>query len=127
MGLMAQLATEVSDFISDSNGWAVPVTFIANNIDHTTVTVNAVAIKHNTKISPDTGLAVNSTVARVTVSEQVLLEAEYPVRNTTGDVAMINHKVTWSDLTDEYTYVIRETWPNEVLGCIVLILAKYKP
>jgi hypothetical protein len=126
MGLMQQAANDASNYLTNSAGWAIAATFTANDIDHTEATVNALCIKHNTEIDPQTGLATNSTVARVTVSEQALLELDYPVRNDRGDVAMINHTVTWSDLNDEYTYKIRETWPNEMLGCIVLILAKLK-
>lgn len=126
MGLMSQAAADTSNILTNANGWATEATFVANDVDSTTVTINAVCIKHNTKIDHNTGLAINSTVARCTVSEQALIALLYPVRNATGDVAMINHKVTFSDLGDEYTYLVKENWPNEMLGAIVLILAKLK-
>lgn len=126
MGLMAQAAVDTNKYLTNGSDWATEATFVANNLAGTTATVNALCIKHNNSINPETGLSVNSTVARCTVSEQSLLELDYPVRNTKGDVAMINHKVTFADLNDEYTYIVKENWPNEMLGAIVLILAKLK-
>jgi hypothetical protein len=89
------------------------------------VTVPAMGVRHHMKMA-DSGNITNSLVARITVHEDALLAAGYTVRNTKGEVALVNHKVTWTDNRNvTATYIVREQWPNDELGVILLILGTY--
>jgi len=74
------------------------------------------------------GSQVNSKNAHVLISEKVLIDLEYPVRNSkTGNIDLKNHRITVKDSTlIEKEYIINECWPSETFGLIVCILGDYK-
>ena len=75
----------------------------------------------------DMGKIVSSKTARVTLSEQKLTALGYPVRDSNNEVNLINHRVTWADVSGTvWTYVIKENYPDETLGNIVCQLVDYK-
>lgn len=79
-------------------------------------------VKHSLSFDTD-GNQTNSKTARVTVYEKDLNEAGLNVRNLKGDVTMDKYKVVFKDSSDEAKkYSVRETFPNENLGVIVLML-----
>lgn len=84
----------------------------------------------NTKhwINFDTdGNSVNSKNAHISLSESLLAESNYPVRNSSGEVYLKKHRVSVSDSTGNVKeYVITEWFPNETLGIIVCILGDYE-
>lgn len=127
MGLMAQAQQDIYDILNDSDaGFAVPVTLTTPSTVSPTisVTVNALAIKHNLSFTdmgePKTS---NTKTARVTVSEQSLTDAGFPVRNGDDKVILKGVIVSFVDAANTtYTSVIREVNPGDMTGHFVCSL-----
>jgi len=91
------------------------------------VTVQGLATKHHLDVDTD-GNAVSSKNVHVSVSEQVLVDAGYPIRDSEpiSEVSMINHKVGYADSTGVLKeYVILQSFPDETVGIITFILGDY--
>lgn len=85
-------------------------------------TVKGLATKHHLGVDPDTGAAINAKNTHISISEQVLIDAGYPVR-INDEVAMKGRKVNYTDSAGvDALYRINEVWPDETLGLIVMIL-----
>ena len=81
--------------------------------------------KHWLSVDTD-GNAANSKNAHITLDEDVLKEANYPVR-LENEVFLRGHRVTTLDSTKlNKVYVIKEWFPDETLGLIVCILGDYE-
>jgi hypothetical protein len=92
----------------------------------TTLATTGFVTKHWINFDTD-GLAVNSKNAHITLDEDVLITANYPVRNSDLEVDLRRHKVSTPDSTGiNKSYIIIEWFPNETLGLIVCILGDYE-
>jgi len=70
---------------------------------------------------------VNSKNARATIDEDVLVANGYPVRNANKEIALKSHLVSFKDSSGEVkNYFVRESFPDETIGMICLILGDYK-
>lgn len=104
-------------------GFATAITFTPPTGEPKTI--NGIGVKHSLKFD-DFGAPVSSKTARITVSEQALVNVGYTVRNTNREVALINHKVTWTDVIGlTWTYNVKQNIPGETIGAILLILTDY--
>ena len=84
------------------------------------------ATKHHISFDSD-GLPINGKNAHVTVDEKFLVDNGYPVRNSGGEVSLLKYKVSVPDSSGLVkNYVVKENFPDETLGLIVLILGDYK-
>lgn len=82
--------------------------------------------KHHLSFDTE-GSQVSSKQAHVCVDEKVLSDNNYPVRNANGEVDLYKHKVVCADSSGVLkNYVVREQFPNETLGLIVLILGDWQ-
>lgn len=91
-----------------------------------TIETTGYSTKHWINFDSD-GNAINSKNAHICLSESDLIELEYPVRNSKGEVFLKNHRVSVKDSSSELKeYVIKEWFPNETLGLIVCILGDYE-
>lgn len=95
-----------------------------------TVNITGWAVKHFGSFDSD-GNQVNTKNVRATIDESVLVSLGYPVRsNKKGipEVDLIKHKVSFVDSSGNLTnYIVRENFPDENLGLIVLVLGDYIP
>jgi hypothetical protein len=124
MGLIEQAKNDWKNITSDRNGFGVELTFFAPAGE--TATVTGLHTKHNTQFNDD-GSRVNSPNVHVSVSEQLLIEQYYPVRNAAGKVEMKNHLVEARDSNGTLIkYTVDQAWPDQTVGVIVLILGNYK-
>lgn len=125
MGLVEQAILDAKAITSDAiNGFGLAIQFIAP--DDTTVTINGLATKHHLRMDLD-GKLVNSKDASIAVSEQLLVDAGYPVRNSSGEVYLKDHKVKWTDSSNQLCeYSIYQWFPDEAIGLIVCILEDYE-
>lgn len=83
-------------------------------------------VKHHISFDSD-GNQVNTKNARATIDEDVLVANAYPVRNAKGEVSMIGHLISFADSSKVIkTYRVRESFPDETLGLIVLTLGDYE-
>ena len=91
-----------------------------------TINITGWAVKHHISFDSD-GNQVNSKNARATIDEDVLVANGYPVRNANKEIALVRHLVSFKDSSGEVkNYVVRESFPDETLGMICLILGDYK-
>lgn len=123
MGDILDLARRDAAMITNAGGFDVDITFKESGGD---VVVKGTSSKHHLAYD-ETGQRVSSKNAEVTVNEADLIAAGITVRNTTGEVDLRRKVISVADSTgNQKTYVVRERFPDETLGIIVLILGDYK-
>lgn len=123
MSLIEQARKDWLQITSNTNEFGIELNLFAPN--GVTAVVNGLHTKHHLGIDTD-GRPVNSRNAHITISESLLNEANYPVRDISGKVNLRNHKVQCKDstgLTGEY--IIREWFPDETVGVITCILGEF--
>lgn len=125
-GLIAQAQQLIQQITTDkTNGWGTDVTFTTpdGGIEKT---VTAIAVKHSLAFDGN-GIAMTMPTSRVTVSEDALLAVDYPVRDSNDNVALLNHRVTWTDVENvTRTYIINKIFPDSTIGLIVCQLGNYQ-
>lgn len=123
MSLLDQAKEDLKDITSDPEEWGRSILFQGPNGE--TATVVGLHSKHHLKIDTE-GNPINSKNAHISVSESLLVEQDYPVRNAEREVSLRNHKVTVVDSTgDNCVYQIKEAFPDESVGLIICILGDY--
>lgn len=123
-GLIEKAKNDWQRFTSDPSGAGIAITFEAPTTQIAEIT--GLATKHHIGLDTE-GNPINTKNAHVSVSEQLLVDEGYPVRNGDGEVSMINHKVTYKDSTGvSKDYKIQETFPDETVGIITCILGDHE-
>lgn len=90
------------------------------------ITLTGFATKHWINFDTD-GSPINSKNVHVTIDEDKLVLENYPVRNAKEEINLLNHIVIFKDSSGlEKKYKVRENFPDETLGLIVLILGDYR-
>lgn len=90
-----------------------------------TITITGWAVKHHISFDSD-GNQVNTKNARATIDEDVLVANGYPVRNNKKEISLLRHLISYKDSSGIVKdYYVRENFPDETLGMIVLILGDY--
>lgn len=124
MSLLDQAKADIETITSDPDGFTRSIVLTAPTDE--TVTIYGLHSKHHLGIDTD-GNRVNSKNPHISVAEKFLIDAEYPVRGSTGEVNLSGHKVSVADSTGTVcNYVIREWYPNETTGLIVCILGDFE-
>jgi len=122
-GIIDMAKADIEQITGDLNGWGKSMTFTAPN--SATATVTGTTARHHQSFDTD-GVKVSSRNIHVSVSEKQFTDNSYPVRNGQGDVALQGHRVAVADSTGTVKqYVVREQYPDETIGLIVLILGTY--
>ena len=123
MGLVEQAKKDIEKITGNAAEFGVELTFTSPSA--VVAVATGIHAKHHTGFD-EQGFPVNSKIASVAISEQYLTDAGYPVR-TGGEVQLRGHKVAAADSTGVVnTYMIREWFPDEMIGLIVLILGDYE-
>lgn len=123
-GDVLNMAREDVKEITSEGGFQTDVTVITKD-KVTTVIVPAIAMKHHLAFDTD-GQKLNSEQAHITISEEILTDAGYPVR-IGNDVSMIDSIIKYTDSSNvEGSYKVNENFPDEVLGLITLIISRYE-
>lgn len=87
-----------------------------------TINIQGWAVKHHLSFDSD-GNQVNTKIARITVDEDVLVQNGFTVRNAKGEVDLLKYKVIFKDSSGvDRGYSVRESFPDENFGLIMLIL-----
>lgn len=123
MGLLDIARQDVLNITTNTDEWAVPMTFTTPD-QATTVSINGLHTKHLLEVKMDTQERVNSKKSSVSVSEADLVATGYPVRDmNTNEVALLGHLVSVKDSTGRvWNYIVNQNYPDETLGLIVCIL-----
>lgn len=123
MGLREQAKADIENITSNTNEFAISMTW--TNPSAETCTVAGLHTRHHLGVDTD-GNAVNSRKAHVSVAEQKFIDAGYTIRNADGDVDLDGHKVVVNDSNGvARTYEIQEYFPNETVSLITCILVEY--
>lgn len=125
-GSLFDIIKRDAKMIVNSGGYEIDIE-IRTPDNSLTVNITGWAVKHFGSFDSD-GNQVNTKVVRATVDEDVLIALGYPVRNARKEVSMNRHFVSFADSTGELKhYIVRENFPDENLGLIMLILGDYTP
>lgn len=126
MGRILELAKrDIKKISSNLNGWAVEVSLTTPD-DSKTITFAGIHVKIGLGINTD-GNMVTSKKAPLSFHEDYLTEQSYPVRNASGEVSLMKHKVSVKDSTGVVkNYVIDQCFPDEALGLLSCILGDLK-
>ena len=123
MSLMDQVRIDVHDIVTNLCDWGVDMTFVAPNAEE--ALVQGIHTKHHLALNED-GVPFNDRVASVAVSDASFPDI-YPLYNAEKDVKLRGHLVKVKDSTGlEFTFVIKEWFPDRTLGLIVCILGDYQ-
>lgn len=123
MSLLDQAKKDIQQITGNIAEFGVQLTLTSPNSD--VATVNGLHAKHHTGFDEE-GFPVNSKIASVAISEQWLVDANYPLR-VNGEVNLKNHRVSAKDSTGILQqYMIKEFFPDETIGLIVCILGDYE-
>ena len=126
MNMIERARNDWKRFSGDSNGWGETIVLTSSGASPLTVNVTGLSTKHNIGINSD-GNLINTKNAHISISEKILTDLNYPVRNASGEVAMIGHKVSVKDSTGILkNYIIKENFPDETVGVIVFILGDFQ-
>lgn len=125
MGSLIELAKRDAKRFVTSGGFEEPLTISTPN-GLLKIALTGWATKHHITFDNE-GNQVNAKNVHVTLNEELLTSLGYPVRNARGEVNLMGHLVSFADSSKLIkNYIVRENYPDEVLGLIVLILGDYK-
>lgn len=129
MGLIERAKLDAQTFTTNTNDFGVSITLTkpaSVGSPEVSATVRGYHTKHHTSWDPESGEVIDGKRAHICVSEEELDAQSYPVRNTDQEVAMVGHRVSVADSTEVVkNYIVRQTFPDETLGLIVMILGDY--
>jgi hypothetical protein len=121
MSLYDLAKADIQQITSNPDEWSREITFTAPTGE--IAIINGLHTKHHLGIDTE-GARVNSKNAHISISEKLLTDASYPVRNAIGEVSLFNHRVAVADSTGIVkNYKITENYPDETIGLIVCILS----
>lgn len=124
-GRLIQLAKRDAKRFVTNGGFEENMTIVTPCRDKS-LELTGFATKHFINFDTD-GNSVNSKNVHICISEDVLAANNYPVRNAKGEISLQKHLVSFPDSSGVLkSYVVREGFPDETLGLIVLILGDYK-
>ncbi|MDJ0504324.1 MAG: hypothetical protein PX635_03645 [Nostocales cyanobacterium LE14-WE12] len=125
MGLIDQAIADLQIITGNGNDFGVPIKFTSAK-DGKVVTINGIHNKIHLGVD-SVGNVVYSKNATVSVSEGLLTNAGYSVRNASGEVDMKNDLVDVKDSSGILkNYIIKSKMPDETIGLIVFVLEDYK-
>jgi len=123
MGLMEQNKKDIEQITQNTTDFGVSLFFEAPG--GITATVNGYYSDHSMTFD-ELGNPVTGKKTSVCVSEQPLLDQDYPTRTSKGLTSFQNHfvTVTYAD-GNEVKYKIEETQPDYTINLITLFLTNY--
>lgn len=124
MGSLLDLAKRDSKFFVTKGGFQESIELTTKSRDMS-VSLNGWATKHHISFDTD-GNQVNSKNVHCTIDENELISLGYPTRNARNEIDFLKHFVSFKDSSDILrNYIVKEQFPDETLGLIVLILGDY--
>ena len=125
MGLIEQANKDIQEITSNLDEWGVNISLQSPNGQ--TASITGISVKIHLGVNTE-GSAVSTKQARVTFSEQNLINANssYPLRNSKGDVDLTGHIFSVADSTGIVKTYSPQTWtPDEAIGLIMVFLSVY--
>lgn len=123
MGLIDIANEAINRITTDTDGWGVDISLIAP--DNTVLDTAGTHAKHHLSYDSE-GNRVNYKSAHISVSEAEFINSGYPYRDSANEVNMEGHRCIVKDSTgQDVEYAIREWYPDETIGLIVMIIGDY--
>lgn len=123
-GSLLRLAKRDAKRFVTSGGFEESIT-ISTPTQDMTLSLTGFATKHHINFDSD-GNQINSKNAHICISESDLQTNSYPVRNVKGEISLLKHRVSYPDSSGIVkNYIVKDNYPDEMLGLIVLILGDY--
>ncbi len=120
MNILELAQQDTKTITEDLSGFGSSLT-ILNTASSQTVDFIGQYNEHYTAYDTD-GVKVSSKIASISVAEKTLTDKGYIVR-VDGKVSLKKHRVTFTNAVGiTETFTVREQYPDEQLGLIVLIL-----
>lgn len=125
MGVLDFAIEDYEDFMSDEVGASIPMT-ITTPDGSTTADIRGLGMSHHLSFDTE-GQMVNTKQSHVSIHENVLIKAGYPVRNDKDVVSLHKHKIEFADHRNVIKpYLIIQAFPDETLGGITCMLGEYE-
>lgn len=124
MSLIERSRADLRAITENTSDFAQVITLTAPGEGGVTLDVNGFHTHHHNGFD-ENGVPVSSRISSVAISEGQLRDSEYPYTDGDGNIYLVNHFVTTSDSDSEKMYIVREQYPDQNLGLIVLILGLY--
>ena len=122
MGLIDQAKADIAQITSNTDDFGVEIRLTAP--DGTIANITGLHTKIHLAVNSE-GLPVNSRKAHVSFSETFL--AGYPVRNASGEVNLVNHRIAVKDSTGILKeYQMQQFFQDETIGLITCIIEAYE-
>jgi len=126
MSILDQARLDLEQISGNLNDFGVSITITPIDTEIDPVTVPGFNTKHYTGFNLD-GVRVSTKTASVAISENQFVNIGFVIRNANNEVEMKNFLVSVFDSTGfTRNYIVRESYPDESLGLIVLILGDYE-
>ena len=123
MSLIETANQAIRRITTDTAGFGVAIQLIAP--DTTTLDTAGTHAKHHLSYDSE-GNRVNYKNAHISVSEDEFIDSGYPYRDSNNEVNLQGHRCIVKDSTrQDVEYAIREWYPDETIGLIVMILGDY--
>jgi hypothetical protein len=120
MSLLERARNDIANISSNTGGFGVEMSFISPASPAETCTITGLFSRHHIDVNRQ-GVAFNSRMAHVSVSESIFDEADYTIRNANGEVDLKGHRVT----VEWVQYVVSQWFPSDTGKLITIILGKY--
>ena len=113
-------------FTSDPDQFGTPINFLAPDPGNESADVVGLATEHHISIDSQ-GNPINAKNVHVSVAEELLTDAGYPVRNGSDEITLKGHKVSFKDARGILkAYQVTEMFPAQTVGMITLILEDFE-
>jgi len=113
-------------FTADDSGFFAVSCVIKTPDVGTSIVVKGLHTRHWMGFDPD-GVAVHTAIASLGVAEQQFIDGGFVIRDSNDEVGMKGFLIDAPDSNGNIkNYVLREVFPDENLGLLILILGEYK-
>lgn len=124
MSLVSRAKEDIQKITSNLNEWGVDLVLLPIG-SNTQYPAKGVHTKHHLGLTSE-GIPANVKTASVAISE-ANFPVDYPIRDANGEVKLKGHRCYVNDSTGiQKKYIIREWFPDEMIGLIVLILGDFE-
>ena len=126
MSLLDHIKSDIRQIVGNGNEFSVSILF-ENKQQTLTARVNGLHTKHH--LPKDTeGAFVNTLNIHITIIEKDLTDLGYVVRDSENKVNLKGHYASITDInSNDIKYIVREVYPDELLGSITLMLGAFDP
>jgi len=124
MGLIEQARIDIARITQNLNEFGVNINLIARTGE--TASVTGLHTRHHLGVDSE-GNMINSRNVHISISEDALIAANYPYRDSNDEVDFKSHRANVIDSSGELRlYKVTQWHQDETIGLIVIILGDYE-